>query len=183
MYGMVNLAIQELLCRRYGTEIWENIRSQFSIPTEQVFLTVEQYPDELSTNILTAASGLIGRPLPQLLEELGEYWIPFAQRSGYGELLGLLGGNLFEALGNLDNLHMRVGLAFPELQPPSFWVTDVQGNTFMLHYHSQRAGFAPMVPGLVKGLGEYFNQDVRINELNGSDAHHHVFTVFLSNLR
>jgi hypothetical protein len=178
MYGMVNLAIQEFLCGHYGPDIWAATRSKSSMEFDN-FLTMEQYPDQLSVDILAAASDLVAKPVSQLLEELGEYWIGFAERSGYGELMEVLGNDLFEALQNLDNLHTRVGFAFPDLLPPSFWVTDIQGDSLVLHYQSARMGLAPMVVGLVRGLGQRFNQNVRIEQIDSRGSDHHRFNVNL----
>ena len=100
MYGMVNLAIQKFLCGHYGDDIWAGTRSRISMEFDN-FLTMEQYPDAISFDILVAASDLVAKPVSQLLVELGEYWIGFAVRSGYGELMEVLGNDLFEALQNL----------------------------------------------------------------------------------
>jgi heme-NO-binding protein len=178
MYGMVNLAIKEFLCGRYGPDIWAAIRLKISMDFDQ-FLTMEQYPDQLSVDILVAASDLVDEPASRLLEQLGEYWIAFAERSGYGELLEVLGNDLFEALQNLDNLHTRVGFAFPDLLPPSFWVTDIHGESLVLHYQSARVGLAPMVIGLLKGLGRRFSQKVRVGQIDSPSSDHHRFQVDL----
>ena len=179
MYGMVNIAIQEFLCGHYGDQIWAATRSKISMEFDN-FLTMEQYPDEISSDILVVASDLVGKPVSQLLVELGEYWIGFAERSGYGELMAVLGKDLFEALQNLDNLHTRVGFAFPDLLPPSFWVTDLQRELLILHYQSARAGLAPMVIGLVRGLGRRFGQNVSIQQIDSPGFDHHRFNVHLS---
>jgi hypothetical protein len=178
MYGMVNLAIQEFLCGHYGSDIWAATRSKSSMEIDH-FLTMEQYPDQLSFDILTAASDLVGEPVSRLLEKLGEYWIGFAERSGYGELMDVLGNDLFEALQNLDNLHTRVGFAFPDLLPPSFWVTELHGDSLVLHYQSARVGLAPMVIGLVKGLGRRYSQNVGIEQIDSPGSDHHRFKVNL----
>jgi Haem-NO-binding len=176
MYGMVNLAIQEFLCDRYGHDRWTAIRATIPKETDR-FLTMEQYPDQLSFDIMTAASDLIAKPISQLLEELGEYWIAFAQRSGYGDLMDVLGEDLFEALQNLDNLHTRVGFAFPDLRPPSFWLTDIEDDTLILHYQSVRSGLAPMVIGLVRGLARRFNQNVSVRQIEPTGRDHSLFIV------
>jgi hypothetical protein len=176
MYGMVNLAIQEFLRGSYGHEVWQAIRAKTELSHEP-FLTMEQYPDQLSTDLLVTASALVDRSVPQLLEELGDYWIGFAEHSGYGELMEILGNDVFEALQNLDNLHTRVGLAFPDLLPPSFWVTDLQKDSLVLHYQSQRRGLAPMVIGLVRGLGRRFNQNVSVREIDSEGLDHARFAV------
>jgi hypothetical protein len=41
-------------------------------------------------------------------------------QEGYGDLMDMSGETLPEFLQNLDELHARVGVIFPKLQPPSF---------------------------------------------------------------
>jgi hypothetical protein len=176
MYGMVNLAIQEFLCDGYGHDRWTAIRAKLPKEPDR-FLTMEQYPDQLSFDLLMAASDLLGKPVSQLLEELGEYWIGFAQRSGYGDLMDVLGDDLFEALQNLDNLHTRVGFAFPDLRPPSFWLTDIEDDALILHYQSERPGLAPMVIGLVRGLARRFNRNVSVRQIEPTGDDQSLFKV------
>ena len=79
-------------------------------------------------------------------------------------MLAMSGDNLCEFLQNLDNLHARVGVIFPQLQPPSFDCTDVESESLHLHYHSCREGLSPMVVGLIKGLGTRFNTEVEVSQ-------------------
>jgi hypothetical protein len=71
------------------------------------------------------------------------------------------GGTFPEFLANLDGMHTRIQLAFPDLRPPSFAVSEVAtegGRTghLTLDYHSERLGLAPLVLGLLEGLGLRF---------------------------
>jgi hypothetical protein len=43
------------------------------------------------------------------------------------------------------------------LRPPSFTVRDETPTSLTLHYYSERAGLAPLVVGLLRGLGARFN--------------------------
>ena len=75
---------------------------------------------------------------------------------------------------NLDNLHSHVGLTFPALRPPSFSVERIDGGGgLLLHYRSQRTGLAPMVIGLLKGLGRRFSQEISVHQTahRGLDDH------------
>ena len=143
MYGMVNLAIEGLLTERYGHSVWQTIKDR-AAPGIDRFLTMEQYPDEVIQGLVAAAAEITG----------------YAQRSGHGELLDIIGSNLPEALNNLDNMHTRVALAFPDLRPPSFWCTDVDDHSLILHYLSERTGLTPMIPGAVRGLAGMFGTEV-----------------------
>jgi hypothetical protein len=84
-----------------------------------------------------------------------------------------------EFLQNLDDLHARVGVNFPQLTPPSFEAEASEPGTMHLHYHSQREGLAPMVIGLVEGLGDRFDTPVEVDQLacRSEGADHDVFEV------
>ena len=112
----------------------------------------------------------------------GEHWTLYTAQEGYGEMLNLAGRTLFEFLQNLDHLHARVGLLFPQLRPPSFRCTDVTGGSLRLHYYSERPGLTPFVIGLVKGLGRRFNVPVSITlaQSRTGGADHDEFLVTLA---
>ncbi|CAA9234581.1 MAG: hypothetical protein AVDCRST_MAG52-1242, partial [uncultured Blastococcus sp.] len=61
-----------------------------------------------------------------------------------------------------DSLHARIRLTMPALVPPSFRCTDVTDTSLRLHYHSHRDGLAPMVTGLLRGLGARFDTPVGV---------------------
>ncbi len=108
------------------------------------------------------------------MEAFGEHWVLYTAREGYGELLSMGGRDLPTFLQNLDNLHTRVGLSFPELRPPSFHCSDLAPGSLRLHYYSTRAGLGPMVLGLVKGLGIMLHQELTITmDRSRDDGHDH----------
>ena len=98
----------------------------------------------------------------------------YTAQEGYGQMLSMFGSDLEGFLLNLDNLHSHVGLTFPALRPPSFSVERLEdGSGLLLHYRSQRSGLAPMVIGLLKGLGRRFSQEISIRQTahRGLDDH------------
>ena len=178
MYGLVNKAIEELVCARFGEESWEAIRRKADIDVE-AFLSMDAYPDDVTYKLVGAASEVLGLSVEALLEAFGEYWVLYTGREGYGEMLKMAGDSLPSFLQNLDNLHAHVGLIFPDLKPPSFRCTDIREGSLLLHYYSDRSGLAPMVVGLVKGLGKMFETETNVRQVvsrdNGHD--HDVFLV------
>jgi hypothetical protein len=88
------------------------------------------------------------------------------------------GRTLPEFLANLDQMHTRVQLSFPNLRPPSFTVRNATSDSLELHYYSERAGLAPLVVGLLKGLGERFGLvlEIAVRRIEG-DRPHDVFDV------
>lgn len=162
MYGLVNKAVEDLVCSKFGDEAWSQIVEKAGIETDS-FVSMESYPDEVSYKLVMAASEVLRLEPAAVLEAFGEYWTMYTVSEGYGELMAMFGSNLKEFLGNLDRLHGHVQMGFPNLKPPSFKVEDVAGEpALLLHYHSEREGLAPMVLGLVKGLAQRFSEAIDI---------------------
>ena len=178
MYGLVNKAVQDLVVTQFGQEEWEAIMDKAGVRVDS-FLCMKAYPDEITYSLVAAASEILNLTPAQVLEAFGEHWIVYTAQEGYGDLLEMAGGSLVEFLQHLDALHARVGLSFPELRPPSFRCSDVTDNSVRLHYESERQGLAPMVVGLLKGLGKRFNTTVDVSWEESTDGGrtHDVFLI------
>jgi hypothetical protein len=161
MYGLINKAVEGLVRSRFGDDAWTRIRTRAGLPDEP-FVSMEQYPDKSTYDLVAAASAELGAPAEAILEEFGRYWTVYTAEAGYGELMRSAGATLPEFLRNLDQLHTRVQLSFPHLSPPSFAVRSERADGLDLEYHSGRPGLAPLVVGLLRGLGERFDLDLEI---------------------
>ncbi|MBE9048925.1 heme NO-binding domain-containing protein [Nostocales cyanobacterium LEGE 11386] len=178
MYGLVNKAIQDMVCSRFGEKTWQEIKQKAEVDAD-VFVSMEGYPDDITHRLVKAASVVLNLSSSEIMQAFGEFWVQYTSQEGYGEMMDMSGDTLPEFLENLDNLHARVGVSFPQLQPPSFECSDVEEATLSLHYRSDREGLAPMVLGLVKGLGTRFDTEVEITHTQSRDdgAEHDEFLV------
>jgi hypothetical protein len=178
MYGLVNKAIQDMVCSRFGKKTWEEIKQKAEVDVE-VFISMEGYPDDLTHRLVKAASFVLNLSPSEIMQAFGEFWVKYTSEEGYGEMMDMSGDTLPEFLENLDNLHARVGISFPKLQPPSFECSDIEENSLCLHYYSSREGLTPMIVGLVKGLGTRFDTEVDITQTQSRDngAEHDEFLV------
>ena len=163
MYGLVNKAIEDMVCSNYGQETWQEIKQKANLDLE-TFVSMEGYPDDVTHRLVKAASEVLKMSSADIMQAFGEFWVQYTAEEGYGEMLDMSGDNLPEFLENLDDMHARIGVIFPKLQPPSFECEEEQNRLLKLKYHSRRKGLAPMVNGLVKGLGKRFNTDVEISQ-------------------
>jgi hypothetical protein len=181
MYGLVNKAIEDMVRTHHGDEAWERIRARAGLGAE-AFVSMQGYPDAVSYDLVGAASELLGQPADALLEAFGVHWTLYTAQQGYGELFRMGGASFKEFMLNLHALHTRVAVSFPHLDPPSFWCTEVGETSLRLHYQSKRHGLAPMVVGLVKGLGLMFHTAVSITPVHtrADGADHDEFMVTFS---
>ncbi len=178
MYGLVNKAVEGLVVENYGDETWEAIKTKAGINID-LFVSNESYDDSVTYDLVGAAVEVLDAPAEVILEKFGIYWITKVAAESYGELMNAGGKNLTDFLQYLPNFHTRVAMIFPKLQPPRFEVSDVTENSLKLHYHSHRPGLQAFVVGLMKGLGQRFNQDVKIHleETVSEDPVHDIFFI------
>ncbi len=178
MYGLVNKAVEDLVKTNFGEASWEQIKAKAQVK-EPSFVSMQSYSDDVTYNLVGAATEVLNLTAEQVLETFGEYWVLFTAKEGYGSMLDAAGNNLVDFLQNLDAMHVRVGNVMPELKPPSFECSDITSNSLQLHYFSDRAGLAAMVVGLVKGLGKRFNTPCEVQILASKSAgeDHDIFEV------
>jgi len=177
VYGMANRIIQDMIVAWHGLEAWDGIREKAGIQ-EPFFIQMGCYPDELTYQIVGAASEVLGIPPREVLHQFGEYWITVAERD-YAEMVLFAGKDLVAILDSVDEIHARASLIFPEMRPPSFRCSDVSDESFRLHYNSVREGLAPFVEGLVTGLGKRLSApvDVAHDKSRTEGADHDEFVV------
>ena len=180
MYGMVTKAVKELIDREFGEQSWSKIKAQAGLESlPDVFISNQPYPDEITYKLLGAAAEVLEVPIEQILEAFGRHWILHTAQEGYAELLQSTGKTLPEFLENLPNFHTRIGMIFPDLDPPEFQVTEFRDDSLHLHYRSHRQGLTHFVFGLLEGLATLYDTRIstRLIESKTAGADHDVFLV------
>ena len=178
MYGLINQAIRGLVLERFGTDAWQRICVTAGVE-EGVFVAMQPYDDAVTYDLVGAASKELGLPAEAILETFGAYWVEYVGQENYGELMDAAGKDLPEFLENLDQMHARVMLSFPDLKPPSFRVSDRTDKGLLLHYYSSRPGLAPLVVGLLNGLAARFGRQIEVEHRREADGQgeHDVFGI------
>ncbi|NRA40134.1 MAG: heme NO-binding domain-containing protein [Planctomycetes bacterium] len=178
MYGLVNLSFQNFITSNHGESMWEIIRQMADVEVE-IFVAMDSYDDAITYSLVGAAIEKLGIEGSELLTQYGEYWVLETAQKHYGDFLQSTGNSVPEVLGNLDQMHSRIKLSFPNLMPPSFRCTDITENSLTLHYYSDRPGLQPFVIGLVQGIGKMLDTPTTISCLSGenSESDHDIFLV------
>jgi hypothetical protein len=172
VYGLVNTAVRDLIISAHGQETWERVRSKAGV-TSSSFVSMDRYDDSVTYDLVGAASEVLDTPADELLTAFGQYWTRFTAEKGYGEMLDFAGADFATFLSNLDDMHARVAMSFPELDPPSFELEQAQDGRLLLHYYSDRPALAPMVEGLLQGLAERFDETIDIEHVAPLDDDDH----------
>ena len=168
MYGLINKAVRGLIVEVAGEDAWSRIRRAAQVEDDD-FISMEGYDDAVTFRLVDAASTELDMPPTEVLEAFGKYWVDYTADEGYGEIMNSAGTTFAQFLKNLDQLHSRVKLTFPNLVPPRFTVTDEEDGNLVLHYFSEREGLASLVIGLLQGLAQRFDQVVTVEPFRADD--------------
>lgn len=164
MYGLVNRAIEELVVERAGRLAWEVAKRRAGVQVPS-FISMRAYPDQMSFDLVAAASHVLGIPVPEVLREFGRHWVLFTGGGAYGSLFRVAGSSVREVLQGLDGLHSRLSTSMPELLPPSVAVVGESAEGLRVRYESSREGLEAMMIGLIEGLGELFETPVEVEHV------------------
>ncbi len=166
MYGLVNKAVEQLVQKQFGEDKWIEIKAKAGV--DRNFVAMGSYPDQVTFALVSAASDVLGAPPEAILEAFGEHWIQFTVDEGYGEMMAMYGNSVFEFLNNMNSLHSQIRLTFPELRPPVISCEELSNGQLLVNYESEREGLAPMLVGLITGLGKRFNTPVDVEFVAGT---------------
>jgi len=155
LYGLVNLAIREMVRSNFGADTWKEICTEAGLE-RGTFETMTAYPDSITYDLVSASSKVLKADPEQLLQDFGEYWVLFSGRTAHGPLMSTQGKTFVEFVQQLDAMHSRIAMTFTDLSPPSFRCSNITEDALTLHYYTHRPGLAPFVVGLMRGVGKMF---------------------------
>jgi hypothetical protein len=178
MYGMINQAIEKLVVEQHGPAVWKRICAEAEV-TDRDFVSLQSYPDEVTYRLVGAASRVLEAPPEAILEAFGESWTDYAKTTSFARLMQFAGRTFPEFVASLDQMHAKIKFSLPELEPPSFRVSELTDRSFRLHYYSRRAGLAPLVKGMLRGVGRIYavEVDIRLDRPRGDGQDHDEFVV------
>jgi guanylate cyclase soluble subunit beta len=154
MLGWINVCIENLVIDKYGVDTWHIIKQKAGCEVQDGgFLKLEHYTDKSSVDLAIAASEMSGLTVDQVLEAVGEFWVPYVRREGYENLMSCQGGNLKDWLTNINAIHQHLQATFPnKMNMPQFWCedsTDGSGALILHHFSSRGSLLAPVGKGIV----------------------------------
>ena len=159
MYGLINMAIKQLVTDSYGEASWKEILKSSGV-TLSNFELLSSYDDSITYNLISGASKVTGKSSDEILFIFGSFWVEYATKAGYGTLISLFGPTFKDCLFNLNKMHEHMGAMMPELVPPKFDIEKENSDKdFILLYQSSRLGLTPMVSGLLVSLAKRFEID------------------------
>lgn len=176
MYGIINRSMQELVEQHHGPETWARIRATAGID-DAAFVDMSAYDDAITYRLAEAAAAELGEPLDGLLHTFGRWWFEHTAREAYGSMLDSLGDTMPSFLAGLDDMHARIRLTLPELQPPSLSVLSVEEDRLLLRYTTHRQGLVPLLRGIIEAVGDHLGTPATTEVLDQSSDTVHETTL------
>jgi hypothetical protein len=162
MKGMVNKGIQEMVEEKFGAESWKRIK-RLARCDAPFFAIGEDYPDEMTTALVEAASNVSGLSDEQFLIEFGKHWILNTGKSTYPTFYSLAGYSPREFLYSLNQIYKYIARnsTAPPLAELSY--EDLPDGRLVIHYKSKHDLCASFLGNII-GVGLLFNQVLRVKE-------------------
>ncbi|MGB0640426.1 MAG: heme NO-binding domain-containing protein [Myxococcota bacterium] len=168
MYGMVNKAVRGFVLQNFDEATWTRIHTTAGV--DENFVAMQAYDDAVTYDLVAAANAELGIAVPDILNGFGRYWVSDVATVSYAELMAKTGSGFIDFVKNLDHLHERIRVTFPDYQPPSFRIHVLAERKIQVDYYSHREGLLDFVVGLLEGLAEHFGERVSIEHVP-DDSH------------
>lgn len=153
MHGLVNRAIQSFVIDSYGEPSWLEVvrRANLDFSEFEVMLT---YENELTSRVLDAVAGVLGRPRYEVMEDMGTYLVSHPNVEPLRRLLRFGGATFMEFLHSLDDLPGRARLAVADLDLPPIELRDDAAHQFTLLCSSPMAGYGHVMMGILRAMAD-----------------------------
>jgi hypothetical protein len=170
MHGLINKAVEAFVTDTFGEQTWQTVLMRAGLWDEigtDGFDTLRVYDQGVAQGLLSAASTELERPVDSLLEDLGTYLVSHPRTERLRRLLRFGGGTYTGFLRSLDDLQGRVRLAVPDLEIPALSLVETEPGQFRLTCHDCPAGFAQVLLGVLRAMGDDYGALVVLDSLGG----------------
>jgi len=158
------MCIKELVVNKFGNEKWKEILKMSGIEQEPTILPTSDVDDSVCMKVIDSICKCLNLTLQQVADAFGEYWMcEFAPQIYSVYYTGVK--NAKEFLLKMDYAHYSSTRVLPDARPPRFDYEWIDDKTLIMHYKSHR-GLIDFMVGLIKGVGKYFNEDLRVRKLD-----------------
>ncbi len=161
MHGIVHAELQKFVMARHGRMAWQELLKQSGLGSKS-YLVSQHYPDSDVVTLVTTASRMTGTPVPQLLEDFGEFIAPNLVNM-YRPLLDPRWRTLDLLEHTERTIHSVVRMRNPGASPPELRCRRLSEGEVRVSYNSARKMCA-LARGIIRGLARHFGDKLKIEE-------------------
>lgn len=164
MKGAIVQCLGDLVKSNFGNEKWEKSLETAGMNKASFFMPIQNVDDEKVIKIIESLCKVANISPAQASDAFGYYWVNVYAPKLYGSYYK--GANTSrELLLKMDEIHSNVTKNIPNALPPRFEYEWKDNKTLHLKYKSNR-GLIDILVGLVKGVGKYYKEDLKITKLS-----------------
>ncbi|MEN8178169.1 MAG: heme NO-binding domain-containing protein [Pseudomonadota bacterium] len=163
MYGVIFHFLREYVIERHGGKAtWDALLKAQGYKYKMYF-PVQDYADEEIVNLVQTASKALNVPVPDVLEDFGSFVGPqlLTFYHMYVKDKNMKTFDVIEVAGG--SIHDAIHQHNKNRKPPRLSAHREAPDVLMVHYQSHRK-LCPVVRGIIRGLGEKFNEKFDIKE-------------------
>src|SRR5688572_11547193 len=136
MHGMILTELRNYVKTKLGDQAWSDLLAKAGMGPK-LYVPFEAYPDKDVVTLVTTASEMTGLPVPVILEDFGEYLVPYLL-SKYQDLIPPDWRTL-DVIEHAENeIHTAVRKLNAGADPPQLVCKRLGPNELLLTYSSHR---------------------------------------------
>lgn len=150
MHGLINRSIECFLRDNYGDPAWGRIAASLNIDPAG-FEPFRHYPDPLTLQLIAAATEVLHKPEPELLEDVGA-WL--ARTEPARRLLRFSGSDFADFVLALEELPGRAHLVLPDIDMPRIAVTVEGVGQFRVTTSHAPPEWRSLLAGVLRAMSD-----------------------------
>lgn len=161
MHGVIFEELKGFVSSTLGDEAWTALLVSAGMEG-RTFDQLQAYADADALTLVTTASEITGKSVPDLLQAFGEYIA--ADLLAMSQSLRSPDWKTLDVLENTErSIHSVVRLDNPGASPPELKAVRTKPNEVTVNYSSSRM-MCPLAKGICLGIAAYFNEEIQIEE-------------------
>ena len=161
MKGIVFNLLEEVVVRRHGQDLWDDLLDDAGLPG--AFTSLGSYPDEHMGKLVATAAKSLGRTPAEVLRWFGQEAMPvLAERYPVFFTSHRSARTFVLSLNSI--IHPEVRKIYPGADAPNFDFEDTPDGGLLMGYQSVRR-LCTLAQGFVEGAGQHFGETVRCEHL------------------
>ncbi|MCI5150813.1 MAG: hypothetical protein D3916_15765 [Candidatus Electrothrix sp. MAN1_4] len=168
MKGVIATCLAGLVKDNFGRDKWEDALEDAGMDRHAIFSATNKVDDAAVMKVVASVCKVLNITPLQAADAFGDYWVNVYAPRIYGAYLQEATSSK-ELLLGMDKIHETVTSTIPNAQPPRFEYQWKDSRTLIMKYKSHR-GLIDFLVGLIRGVGRYFHEDLRVKKLNNTDV-------------
>jgi len=165
MKGLVFTEFLEMVEKRFGFEVLDQLTSLPSLKAQGVYTSVGNYPHGDMIQMIDELHSVSGLPHRALILAFSE-WLFGAFLSAHPQFFEGMNSS-FEFLNGIETvIHSEVRRLYPDAKLPDFQCERTDPDLMIMDYSSWRP-FADLAEGLIVAASEHFKENISVERQDG----------------